>query len=388
MPMATRIATGLATADSGPDSFAEAASRAALGLGGASVDLALVFAGAPNLTGVEDGLAAVHDRLHPRSLLGCGAQGVVGSGREVEQGGVAVWAASMPEARVEGFHLQAMPAGEGSIAVTGMPDMDEAEAMILLVDPYSFPAEPLLARLGEDRPGFPVIGGVASAGGGPGMGVLMHDEGVTGQGAVGVSLAGIDIRPCVSQGARPIGPEMVVTAAEGNVIQELASRPALERLKMAITELEPEERSLAAQGLLLGIVIDENQPDYGRGDFLIRGLLSVDEEQETLTVGERIRVGQTVRMQVRDGTSADEDLRETLDRQIRDLPEPPAGALVFTCNGRGSNMFSTPDHDAAAVDSAFAGAPAAGFFCAGEIGPVGRRNYMHGFTATIAVFAS
>jgi small ligand-binding sensory domain FIST len=202
-------------------------------------------------------------------------------------------------------------------------------------------------------------------------------------GAVGVALTGVDVRPCVSQGARPIGPEMVVTAAEGNVISELASKPALERLKEAIAELDFAERALAGRGLLLGIVIDENKPEYGRGDFLIRGLLGVDEPSGALQIGERVRVGQTVRLQVRDGESADEDLREALGR----LPDEPAGALLFTCNGRGSHMFEMPDHDARALDEAFGGAPVAGFFCAGEIGPVGRRNFVHGFTATMAVFA-
>jgi small ligand-binding sensory domain FIST len=231
------------------------------------------------------------------------------------------------------------------------------------------------------------MGGIASAGGGPGLAVLMHDGRVEREGAVGVVLRGVDVRPCVSQGARPIGPEMVITAGEGNVIEELASRPALERIKEAIGELDQLERALAAQGLLLGIVIDPNQPEYERGDFLIRGLLDVDDDDGSVTVSEQVRVGQTVRLQVRDGDSADEDLREVLARQLRDLRHPPAGALLFTCNGRGAGMFGVDDHDASALDYAFAGAPAAGFFCAGEIGPVGDRNFLHSFTATMAVFA-
>jgi small ligand-binding sensory domain FIST len=114
----------------------------------------------------------------------------------------------------------------------------------------------------------------------------------------------------------------------------------------------------------------------------------VDEGSGSLSVGEQVRVGQTVRMQVRDGASAHEDLREALDRELRSLGGPPAGALVFTCNERGSHMFEAPDHDASEIERAFSGAPAAGFFCAGEIGLVGDRNFVHGFTATLAVFAS
>jgi small ligand-binding sensory domain FIST len=269
-----------------------------------------------------------------------------------------------------------------------MPELDDAEAALMLVDPYSFPAEPLLDQLAEDHPGLPVMGGLASAAAEPGLGVLMRDEEICQSGAVGVTLAGVDVRPCVSQGARPIGPEMAITAAEENVIHELASQPALERLKKAITELDELERALAAQGLLIGIVIDENRPEYVRGDFLVRGLLGADEETGSISVGERVRVGQTVRMHVRDGASADEDLRAVLGRVLSDLPGPPAGALLFTCNGRGTNMFAAPNHDAAALEEAFGAVPAAGFFCAGEIGPVGARNFVHGFTATLAVFAS
>ena len=383
--VATRIATGLATRDGGVDAFAEAAGRAALQLGGAPVDLAMVFAGAANLDHTEEGMSLVAERLGPGALVGCGAQGVVGSGRELEEGGVSVWAASLDQGRVETFHMQAMRAGD-QLAVAGVPDLDTADAVIMLVDPYTFPVEPLLAQLGQDHPGLPVVGGFSSAGGGPGLAVLMHDGEVEHQGAVGVALQGVNVRPCVSQGARPIGPEMVITAADGNEIHELASKPALERIKEAIEELAADERMLAAQGLLVGIVIDENQPEYERGDFLIRGLVGVDEEAGSITVGERVRVGQTVRLQVRDGDSADEDLREALERERRELEGPPAGALIFTCNGRGSHMFGAPDHDATAVDEAFAGAPAAGFFCAGEIGPVGNRNFLHGFTATVAVF--
>jgi small ligand-binding sensory domain FIST len=380
-----RIATGLVAADSGVDAFAEAAGRAQLGLGGAPADLVAVFASTANLDGVEDGIAAVEARLSPRALMGCGASGVLGAGRELEQGGVVVWAASLGGGAAESFHLEPLATGDDELVIVGLPDLDAADAVIMLADPYSFPIEPLLAQLGQDFPGLPVIGGLASARGNDGP-VLMHDDAVANNGAVGAVLRGVDVRACVSQGARPIGPEMVITAADGNVVHELASRPALLRLREAIGELDPEERLLAANGLLLGIVIDENRPDYLRGDFLVRGLVDVDEESGSVTVGDVVRVGQTARLQVRDGASADEDLREVLSGQLRSLRAPPAGALVFTCNGRGVGMFGAPDHDAAALEDAFGAVPAAGFFCAGEIGPVGRRNFLHGFTATMAVF--
>jgi small ligand-binding sensory domain FIST len=180
---------------------------------------------------------------------------------------------------------------------------------------------------------------------------------------------------------------MTITAADRNVIEELASRPAVERLREALTALDAREQQLAASGLMLGIVIDENQPEYRRGDFLVRPIIAADGEAGTIALGERVRVGQTVRMHIRDGASADEDLRETLRAQVEALGSTrPAGVLLFTCNGRGSHMFEVPDHDASAVEDAL-GVPAGGFFCAGEIGPVGGRNFLHGFTATMALFA-
>jgi small ligand-binding sensory domain FIST len=385
--MATvRIATGLVERDGGVDAFAEAASRAQLGLGGAPADLVAVFAGSDNLESVEDGLAAIEARLRPRALMGCGAQGVLGAGRELEQGGVVVWAASLGGGVAESFHLEAISSGDDGVVIAGLPELGAADAVIMLADPYTFPIEPLLAQLGVDFPGIPVIGGLASARRDDDGCVLLCDDAVEHAGAVGAVLRGVDVRACVSQGARPIGPEMVVTAADGNVVHELASRPALVRLREAIGQLDAEERLLAAHGLLLGIVIDENRPEYERGDFLVRGLVDVDEDTGSVTVGDQVRVGQTARLQVRDGASADDDLRAVLARQVRELRAPPAGALVFTCNGRGVGMFGAPDHDAAALEDAFGRVAAAGFFCAGEIGPVGPRNFLHGFTATMAVF--
>ena len=373
----------MAADDAGVDSFAEAAARAALSLGGAPCDVALVFAGPANLEHAGEGLAAVRERLRPRTLAGCGAQGVVGPGRELEDGGVAVWAASLPGGDVEPFHVEVLEV-EGGLAVTGVPDLDGADSVLLLADPYTFPAEGLLARLSEARPALPVLGGIAS--GGPGPAALLSDTGPVPGGAVGVVLRGVDVHACVSQGARPVGPEMVVTAGEGNEIAELASEPALDRLKRAIAELEPSERALAAGGLLLGVVVDPNKPEYERGDFLVRGIVDVDDETGAVAVGSQVRPGQTVRLQVRDAASAHEDLHHALDRQLASLPAPPAGALLFTCNGRGTRMFDSPHHDAQAVAEAFPGAPCGGFFCAGEIGPVGARNFVHGFTATLAVF--
>jgi small ligand-binding sensory domain FIST len=382
--MSVKIAVGVSESFDPVEAFSEAADEAARRLD-ARCDLCVLFAGAPHLPLSKWILSAVHDRLDPAHLIGCGAGGVVGAGREIEEGpGAVVWAASMPDAGILTHHFRIERAGDEA-ALVGVPDELPGDCLILLADPYTFSTEALLASLNESRPDLPVLGGLASAAV-AGGGTLFRDGDVLAEGAVACSLSGVPVLPCVSQGAAPVGPEMTITAAERNVIEELASRPAIERLSEAIASLPAREQELARGGVMLGMVIDENKPEYRRGDFLIRPIIGADQEAGTIAIGEPVRMGQTVRLHVRDAASADEDLREALAIQAEALASSgAAGALLFTCNGRGSHMFSLPDHDAAALDDAL-GVPAGGFFCAGEIGPVGGRNFLHGFTATMAVF--
>jgi small ligand-binding sensory domain FIST len=186
----------------------------------------------------------------------------------------------------------------------------------------------------------------------------------------------------VSQGAKPIGPELTITSAEGTTILELAGQPAIDKLQEVVDALSPADRALAMQGLMIGLVIEENRAEHGIGDFLVRGLVGVDQEQGGLLIGDLPRVGQLVRFHVRDEQSADEELRAVLGL----ASQPVAGVLLFSCNGRGSAMFSAPDHDARLVFDQLDGPPVAGMFCQGEIGPVGGRAFLHAFTATMAVF--
>jgi small ligand-binding sensory domain FIST len=365
-----RIGTGL-----GGDA-AEAAATAAAQLGDAPADLAFVFLSGDNGAAVEESVAAVHELLEPRHLVGCVADGVLARDREVEAGtAAAVWAASLPGAEVGSFHATTLELEEGT-AIVGFPQADRADLVALIVDPYSFPADAFLEKLNDDSPGTPLVGGIAS-----GRQLVLGRE-VLPEGAVGAVLSGVAVRTLVSQGCAPIGRDAVVTAAEQNVIYELAGERALDRLREDVLALDERLRALAATGLLIGLVIDENKPEYEHGDYLIRGLTGADEESGAIAVGAPVRVGQTVRFHVRDGVSADEDLRQTLAPLIGGRA---AGALLFTCNGRGTSMFAEPGHDARVVTEAL-GAPAlAGFFCGGEIGPVGGRTFLHGFTATLAV---
>jgi small ligand-binding sensory domain FIST len=376
------------------EAAAEAADRARAGLD-ASCDLAVVFASGQHLGMAKWLLSEVHERLEPAALIGCGAGGTVAAGRELEDTpGVVVWGASLPGAELETMHVTAERDGEG-FRLLGLPEsLTEMatgnrpagdDSLLALCDPFSFPAEELIATVERLRPHMPVLGGLASASFAGGA-VLLRDGEVHTEGAVAVRLRGAVVLPCVSQGAGPVGPEMTITGAEANVIGQLAGKPAMERLGEVIAALPEGERELAASGVLIGVVIDENRPEYERGDFLVRPIIGADRDSGAIAIGESVRVGQTVRLHVRDAASADEDLREALRAQAQALgSDGAAGALLFTCNGRGSHMFDVPDHDAAAVEDSL-GAPTAGFFCAGEIGPVGGRNFLHGFTATMAVF--
>ncbi|HZQ65509.1 MAG TPA: FIST N-terminal domain-containing protein [Gaiellaceae bacterium] len=380
--LACQVGTGVSTASSGWDAATEAARDARPG-GHGQTDLAFLFLSPSHLGAAAEAAEAVREELEPRHLVGCVAEGLVARTRELENGpAAAVWAAALPGAEIEGFHLQAIESDEG-VGISGMPDLADASLVTLLVDPFTFPAGAFLSELNERYERLPVVGGISVGGRRPGSQALLLDGDVHTDGAVGVVVSGQPIVTIVSQGCRPIGREAVITRCEGNVVHELAGMPALERLRSEIAALSAEEQTLAARGLLAGIVIDENRPEYDTGDFLMRGLLGADEESGALVLGETVRVGQTLRFFVRDAGSADADLRRAL--AVLE-PVSPAGALLFTCNGRGTNMFPEPDHDARVVAEALGTDSLAGFFCGGEIGPVGGKAFLHGFTATLAVF--
>jgi small ligand-binding sensory domain FIST len=210
--------------------------------------------------------------------------------------------------------------------------------------------------------------------------VLNHQ--VFTDGAVGVIIGpGVTLSSVVSQGCRPIGRPLAVTKAERNIIYELAGQPALHRLmQMATDGISARDVQLINQGLHMGLVIDEHKAEFARGDFLIRNVIGADRANGAIAIGDEIEVGTTVQFHVRDAEAADEDLREMLaDRRAE-------GVLLFTCNGRGTRLFDEPDHDAGVIGDLLGDPPVAGFFAAGEIGPVGGTNFVHGFTASMALF--
>jgi small ligand-binding sensory domain FIST len=386
-----RFGDGLAT-DADLVRAAEEATAAALApLGGIAPDLVCAFVCGAAPDDVEAAFARISSLVGGATTLGCSAGGVIGDERAVEAASaVSVWAAVLPRTTVRTFHLEVMRTPE-SLAVVGLPEhADESDLCLLLADPYSFPADGFVARFNDTSPGLPVAGGLASGLLGPGGTRLLVDGRVVDRGAVGALLRGpVTATTVVSQGCRPIGPTMVVTRAEGNVVLELAGVPAVTKLEEIVAELPADEQALASRGLHIGIAMDEYAEVHERGDFLIRGVLGVDEERDGLVVGDLVEVGRTVRFQVRDAQAAHDDLDAVLaGPALLGGPGLVEGALLFSCNGRGTNLFASADHDAVTLAEHFAHAPVAGFFAAGEIGPVGGRNYLHGFTASIVAFGS
>lgn len=349
---------------------------------GVDPDLAVVFASASHAEFLGEITAAIRTVLRPATLIGASAAAVIGGAHEAEEvPALSVWAAWTRPVRPVRLHTRRVD--EASMAIEGMPaDLDEGDTLLLLADPYSFPADGLVAQLADVRPDVNVVGGLASAGTGPGGNALVLDGEVLRDGAVGVVI-GRDqlVGPVVSQGCRPVGEPMVVTGSDRNFLLELAGKPALERLTDLTTELPPDERALLSRGVHLGVVIDEAKDHFGRGDFLVRSVLGADRAKGVLAVGDQVPVGTTVQFHVRDAASADDDLHQLLTGVRGD------GALVFTCNGRGAGLFGSPHHDAEAVVDHLGTRAVAGMFCAGELGPVGGRSFLHGFTASVLVFA-
>ncbi|HTY73784.1 MAG TPA: FIST N-terminal domain-containing protein [Actinomycetes bacterium] len=362
-----------------------ATTQALLPLGEERPDLACVFVSGVEGDDAEAALRHAADLLDARTVLGCTGHGVIGSARGVEQlPAVSVWTATLPGSRTRSFHLEVLRTDQ-SLSVVGMPPTDQAGVGLLLADAWTFPVDGFVTRSNATLSGLPLVGGLASGTSGAGSTRLLLDGRVTDRGAVGVLVSGDLTRTVVSQGCRPIGPVMTVTASDGNVLLGLAGRPALERLRAVIAELPEEDQVLAVNGLQVGIAMDEYADEHGYGDFLVRGVLGVDEDRGAVAVGDVVDVGRTVQFQLRDAGAADADLALMLRRFREDGGLAPEGALLVSCNGRGRALFDDAAHDVVAVREGLGTRRVAGFFAAGEIGPVGGRNHVHGLSASMLV---
>jgi small ligand-binding sensory domain FIST len=320
-------------------------------------------------------------REFPGALLfGCSAGSVIGADHEIEQGpGVVATAASLPGVTLDPFHV-------ADATLPSLPGPEDAH-VLLLVDPFGADLDAWVPGLDERFPRGTKLGGVASGAAQPGRNLLFLDDGVVRRGAVGVVLAGdVAIDALVAQGCRPVGPPMFVTGARKNVLFELDGRSPMELLGELFAAANPTEQRLFQGSLFLGIELDREQRRFESGDFLIRNLLGADPETGALHVAADLEGRRVVQFHLRDARAADEDLSRQLERYAARRHPGAAGALLFSCLGRGRGLFGEPDHDSRAFQRALGPLPLTGFFGNGEIGPVEGRTFLHGYTSAFGIF--
>jgi small ligand-binding sensory domain FIST len=386
------------------------------GLDAQAPDLAIVFASRHHLDNLERISEQIRGELKPGCLLGVTGESIIGGRMELERTpGISILAARMPGVSMHPctgrdlFPFEESPEGLAKLG-RGFGADSDLRAAIVFADPFSIPVGGLLPAMNRARAYGQVgaiVGGMASGGSSPGLNGLILDDRVYRAGLVGVSIRGpVRIDTVVSQGCRGIGNNWIITKARKNVILQLGGRPALQVVREMVEELPEDDKTLLEKGLFLGLVINEYKDRFGRDDFLIRNVVGVDEYHDAVAINAIVRTGQTVRFHLRDAKTADEDLGLLLDAQ--QLREPPLGAMLVSCNSRGSRLFQRPHHDAAMVTRAFSSAPAgeelarggepitaqppslplAGFFSNGEIGPVASESYLHAHSACLTLFRS
>lgn len=345
-------------------------------LDGVTPDLIVAFVSPDHASSFGELPALVRGGLGGGLLLGCSAGGVIGAGRELEdQPGLSLTAATLPGVTLTPFHMEApappaVPAGE-------------TPRFILLPDPFTFDVDELLHLLDARWPAATVIGGLASGARTPGGNALYLGDAVHRRGMVAVALTGnVEVDTIVAQGCRPIGDPMFVTRSERNVIHELDGRRAGAVLQELYEHSGADDRALFRHSLFLGVVMREDRQQYAQGDFLIRNVMGIDGKTGALVVSALVRDGMVVQFHLRDARTSAADLDEMLGRYRGEA----AGALLFSCLGRGVHLYGAPDHDAAAFRRHVGTVPLGGFFCNGEIGPVQGATYLHGYTSSFGLF--
>lgn len=362
-------------------------------LDGASCNLALLFASPLYGSNWETVVQKIRQGLGNPLLIGCTGGGILGVDKELEfTPALSLVAAHLPDVKLSPFKILPEDLNQEQdpsfwVEKLGANPTQESVG-ILLPEPFSCDVMNLVQIFNKIYPKMPLIGGLASGAGDTNDHALFLDDQIVPEGAVGVLLTGnVMLQTIVSQGCRPIGRPYIITKAEGNLILELASQPATEALQQLFSSLPDSDKILAQKALLLGIVMNEQKADFKRGDFLIRNLIGIDPSQGAVAVGDRVEVGQTVQFQLRDADTAREDLQHLLNDQTKRFKEVPSkGALLFSCMGRGKELYGEKHYDIRTIQAAVGSCPIAGFFCNGEIGPVGGKNYIHGFTSSLGLF--
>jgi small ligand-binding sensory domain FIST len=365
------------------------AARETLHAAGGRVSCAFVFASSDYRPHLSDFIELVQVHGHAPMIAGCSGSGLIGTAAEAERAtGFSLLFLNLPETEIFPCHFTAAQAQEASGPADWrkLAGTDSVDAWIALADPTTIAIEPWIDEWNEAFPGIPCIGGLGSGGSrGDDIFVLHNRELIEGAVAIGFR-GGLRVRSIVSQGCRPIGEPLTITGTDENVVTSLASRPAYEALTEAFEALPETAKPRARGNLFAGLAMSEYVDEFKTGDFLVRNILGADAENGAVALGAWPRVGQTLQFQLRDRESAAAELRALLAAADQSKNRPFA-SLLFSCAGRGKNLFGAPNHDAEAIAAQFGPIPAAGFFCNGEIGPVGARNFIHGYTASIALLS-
>lgn len=357
---------------------------------GGKVSCGFIFVSADYEPFLPDLLELIQLHAHVPILVGCSGAGLIGSSQEEEfSTGFSLLLLHLPNTKIHAFRLPAVGDG-GELTPDRVRELVGREAAhcsawVFLGNPYTLAVEPWLDAWNAVFPGVATVGGLASGGRRGDSAIVFHERRVIDGGVVLGFSGGVEVATLVSQGCRPIGEPFTITGAEGHLVTSLGSMPAFSVLDRTYGALPPEDKALAQGNLFVGLAMSEYVEEYKTGDFLIRNLIGGDPEAGVLAVGALPRVGQTLQFQLRDRASADADLRQVVGA-IAALGTKPFASLVFSCTGRGRHLFGERHHDANVLGEILGPHASAGFFCNGEIGPVGGRNFVHGYTASIAVF--
>ena len=336
-------------------------------------------------------LSLINDELDSDLVVGCTSSSLISNGTEFEGNeGFSIGLFHLPDTQLKAtyFNQKDVEQGEDADHWRQRTETTEPNGWIVVADPFNMDLEEWLRQWNRTFPDVPILGGLASGPLGNNQTEIYLDDQVYTAGGIAIAIQGaIQLRSVISQGCTPIGEPWTVTHANRNVLEQIGNRPAYEVLVETANQLPPVQAAQVQGNLFVGLVINEYADEFKRGDFLIRNLLGADPESGKLAIGALPRPGQTVQFQLRSPEAASEDLRSLLAEAATQFEnEEIIGGLLCTCNGRGKRLFGRPSHDADTIHQFFDQIPLVGFFCNGELGPVARQNFLHGYTASLALF--
>ena len=356
-------------------------------------DVVLLFASPVFSDSFSQLIGETRERTGAGTLLGCAASGFLANGHEVEdRPGLALMALWLPGAtlhpiRLHQEHVSLLQDRESWITATGTtPDL--INAWLLIAEPYRIDVQAVIQGVAQLHPGCAIMGGLSSGNAQERRSWVFFDDQVYDEGGVALAIGGpYQLLPFVSQGCGPIGETWTITNTDRNALLSISNRTVLEVLRDTLESLPESQRHHATSRLVVGFAVDEYRDEFHRGDFVVRGVIGIDQKRGAIIVGGMPRIGQTIQFHLREACTADVDLHQTLaDARAITSDRSLVAGILCTCNGRGADLFNTPNHDAAAVQAAFGeDLPVAGLFCAGEIGPLAKRTVLHGFSSTLGL---